>query len=390
MKLTRSFLALILTFSLVSVSFLSVTTQSVFAQDSKIALQRGYRTGYSDGYMAGYRDVIDNAPRNYQKHSEYERANRAFNKDYGSIEDYRDGYRQGFESGYAAGFEKQSFDATIPSELNKRGVATTTTTVETTTTETTVKENVPADTVGETASTNKVEETTNTTVTEVPSVTTEQKVTDNTAVENTNNITENAPPSAATATETVGSALKGDEIIIIPVETELIVELVDDINTERNREGDKFTARVFSPNEINGAIIEGRVGKIQRPGRIKRRAEMTLSFDRIVLSEKRWSNFNAVVTEVLPRKGDNIKRVDTEGTVEGKSSLKSDSIKVGAAAGTGLVIGAVAGGPVGAAVGAGVGTAVGVGVVIVERGKHIRLNKNQQLRIKTAYETQIR
>jgi hypothetical protein len=28
--------------------------------------------------------------------------------------------------------------------------------------------------------------------------------------------------------------------------------------------------------------------------------------------------------------------------------------------------------------------------VVVERGKHIRLNKNQQLRVKTAYETQIR
>ena len=51
------------------------------------------------------------------------------------------------------------------------------------------------------------------------------------------------------------------------------------------------------------------------------------------------------------------------------------------------MIGAIAGGPVGAAVGAGVGAAFGVGAVVIERGKHIRLNKNQQLRIKTAYET---
>nr|MDQ3373757.1 hypothetical protein [Acidobacteriota bacterium] len=85
-----------------------------------------------------------------------------------------------------------------------------------------------------------------------------------------------------------------------------------------------------------------------------------------------------------------VKRVDPEGTVEGKSSVKGDSAKVGAATGTGIVIGAIAGGPVGAAVGAGVGAAFGVGAVVVERGKHIKLNKNQQLRIKTSYETQIR
>jgi hypothetical protein len=42
------------------------------------------------------------------------------------------------------------------------------------------------------------------------------------------------------------------------------------------------------------------------------------------------------------------------------------------------------------AVGAGVGAAFGVGAVVVERGKHIKIVPGQQLRIKTAYETQIR
>ena len=60
------------------------------------------------------------------------------------------------------------------------------------------------------------------------------------------------------------------------------------------------------------------------------------------------------------------------------------------ATGAGLVVGAVVGGPVGAAVGAGMGAAFGVGAVVIERGKHIKLNHNQQMRVKTAYETQIR
>lgn len=345
MKLTRSFTSFALIFSLSLISFLTLPIQTTNAQDAKIALQRGYRTGYSDGYMAGYRDVIDNTAKSYARHSEYTKADRAYNKDYGAVEDYRDGYQQGFEIGYNTGFEKRSFDATLPTELKKRGTINTATT-----------------------STN----------------------TDNTVSENTINNTTEQAPTTQTKTNEVSYVPTSDAIIIIPTDTELIVELVDELGTERSREGDKFTGKIISPMELNGAIIEGRVSKIQKPGRIKRRSEMLLSFDRIILTEGRWSNFNAILTEVLPVKGDNVKQVDTEGTVEGKSSVKGDITKVGGATGTGALVGVIVGGPVGAAVGAGVGAAFGVGAVVVERGKHIRLNKAQQLRIKSTYETQIR
>ncbi|MDQ3711333.1 MAG: hypothetical protein M3388_03855 [Acidobacteriota bacterium] len=389
MKSTKSSFIFALILSLFFVSFPSFTTQTVFAQESRIALQRGYRTGYSDGYMSGYRDTIENQAKSYDKHSEYTKADRAYNKDYGSVEEYRDGYQQGFESGYNTGFEKRSFDAAIPRTLAKRGVISTTT-VDTTTTKTTVEEKSPPETVIETVVTEKVVE---------PAVTTsvEGQVSENTDKTNTTDTANTPPPTATeqlpvltTRTENNNSGVSGETPTLIPTETELIVELLDDINTERSREGDRFKARVISPNELGGAIIEGRISKIQKPGRIKRRAEVLLSFDRIILSQDRWSNFNAILTEVLPLKGDNVKRVDIEGTVEGKSSVKGDSVKIGAATGTGLVVGAIAGGPVGAAVGAGVGAAFGVGVVVVERGKHINLNKEQQLRIKSAYETQIR
>ena len=371
MKLTRNFLALFVNLSLVSAAFLSFAIQSASAQDSKIALQRGYRTGYSDGYMSGYRDTLDNSAKNYSKHSEYAKADRAFNKDYGTLEDYRDGYQQGFEAGYDTGFDKKAFDAAIPMDLKKRGVVSVNTTNQTTT-------NNPTNT------TTNTEITTNN-----PATTTENntQVSENTQNQTTNN--ENQP-TVSTTTETTNYQSNNDAIIMIPTNTDLIIELLDDISTERNREGDKFTARIISPVELSGAIIEGRISKIQKPGRIKRRSEMLLTFDRIVLTDNRWTNFSAILTEVLPSKDDNVKRVDTEGTVEGKSSVKADAIKVGAATGTGLVIGAVVGGPVGAGVGAAVGAAFGVGAVVVERGKHIRLNKNQQLKIKTVYETQIR
>jgi hypothetical protein len=345
MKLTRSLLAASLSFSLVFVSFLSFTIQTVNAQDSKIALQRGYRTGYSDGYMSGYRDAIENGPRGVDRHSEYTKADRAYAKEYGALEDYRDGYQQGFETGYSAGFEKRSFDAALPIEIRRRGTISAKTTMETT-----VK-------------------------TDAPTVV---------ATENRENVQQTTTVNQTTAqtNEAVNYVQTNDQVVVIPVDTELIVEILDDINTDKNKEGDRFQARVVSPSEINGAIVEGRISKIQKPGRIKRRAEMTLSFNQIRLSDNRWANYNAILTEVLPIKGDNIRRVDTEGTVEGNSSVKSDSVKVGAATGTGLVVGAIAGGPVGAA--------FGVGAVVVERGKHVNITKGQQLRLRTSYETQIR
>jgi hypothetical protein len=314
--------------------------------------------------MAGYRDVIDNATKDFARHEEYAPADRAYNKDYGSVEDYRDGYRQGFEAGYDTGFEKRSFDSAVPTGLKLRGAIAT---------------NTPAEPVPADAVTVKPDETG---AEAVPAVSDSDA-----PVSNTPEITS---PAATPIQKVAYTHNSEDPVIIIPRDTELILELQEPLDTGRNREGDKFTAKVIAPHEIVGAIVEGRIDKIQKPGRIKKRSAMLLSFDRIIISESRWSNFDAIMTEVLPVKGDNVKRVDVEGTAIGKSTYKPDAVKVGAATGAGAGIGAVTGGPVGAAVGAGVGAAFGVGAVIIERGKHINLRPSQQLRVKTSYETQIR
>lgn len=367
MNLAKRITALIMCVSIGVLSIVSISVQETYGQDARAALQRGYRTGYSDGYMAGYRDAIDNESKNIARHREYVTADRAFSRDFGSLDDYRDGYRQGFESGYETGYEKRSFESTVPSTLGKRGL-----------------KNI---TFSDTASESKV----------LP------QAQDNVRASDSGNVDANTAPSRiadTTAAQTPAkpmpaiktvSYVAGDgPIIIIPRDTELILELQEEINTEQSRVGEKFTARVVSPVEIEGAVIEGRVERITKPGRIKRRAELLLSFDRIVISEERWSNFSAIVTEVMAVKGDNIRTVNSEGTAIGQRTIKEDGLKIGATTGAGAGIGALTAGPVGAAVGAGIGAAFGVGAVIVERGKHIRLNENQQLRIRTSYETKIR
>lgn len=351
MKLKRNLRIVVLSILLSTLAMPAGLAPSVYAQTQAtgIALQRGYRTGYSDGYMSGYRDTIDSLAKNYARHAEYTKADRAYSKDYGALEDYRDGYQQGFETGYETGYDRRSFESTLPNRLQIRGVV---------------------------AVSNQVASNPTTKIVNPSIGDQDNSDSDRDAI---------SPDLPSTAFQS-----NNDSIIIIPRDTELLLELQEDLNTEQSREGEKFTARIVSPSEIAGAIVEGRVAKILKPGRINRRSEMLLSFDRIILNDKRWSNFGATLTEVMAVMGDNVKRVDTEGTAVGPSSLKGDAAKVGGATGAGLVVGAVVGGPVGAAVGAGMGAAFGVGAVVIERGKHIRLNRNQQLRIKTSYQTQIR
>lgn len=404
MKLVRGFLAANLIFSLVFVSFLTIAVPNTPAQSANIALQRGYRTGYSDGYMEGYRDVINNVAKNFEGHNEYVRADRAYNQDYGTLEDYRDGYQQGFEIGYGAGFEKRSFDAALPANLTKRGVRNVAApspppaepmiiepVAENVPAEDAPAADIPAEDVPAAVPLPQTNAENNT-----GEVTYQAKAADGLAGEPA--VSANDPvavqakqtPAMTSKAKYQYPAVGGNDIIVIPADTELVVELLDEINTERSREGDSFKAKVVSPSEIGGAIIEGRIDKIRRPGRIKRRAELLLSFDRIILAQDRWSNFSAIVTEVLPLKGDNIKRVDVEGTMEGDRPYKGDLTKIGASTGTGAIFGGLFGGPVGVAIGAGVGAAFGVGAVVVDRGKHINLVETQQIRIKSAYETQIR
>ena len=354
---------LVLSTLLSSVAFIVILAPTAAAQtaDANVALQKGYRTGYSDGYMAGYRDSIDSVAKNYSRHNDYNKAERAFNKEYGAVEDYRDGYKQGFESGYETGYERRSFQSSLPASLTRRG-----------------------DVASTTAQNAELE----------PEAQTETRDEGETAQVETENAGDTTPADTESVQVDPAAAAKfqatGNAIYLIPRDTELILELEQDLTTQNSREGERFTAKIVSPSEIAGAMVEGHITKVRKPGRIKGRSELLLSFDRILLTNDRWSNFSAVLVEVIPVKGDNIKRVDDEGTALGKSTTKGDLKKVGASSGAGLAVGAIVGGPVGAAVGAGVGAAFGVGAVVIDRGKPIRLNRNQQLRIKTSYETQIR
>lgn len=311
------------------VIFTSIMTGNLNAQQQSLgALERGYRTGYSDGYMAGYRDNADRASRDYQDYDDYRKADRAYSESFGSLEDYQDGYKQGFERGYDAGYERRGFDSGVPVGLARRGT-------------------ISIDT------------------------------------------DDSAGVSTSTPTGGTGRvSIRND--VIIPADTVMIVELLSDLSTEASQQGDPFQARVLGPAEYEGALIDGRVTRVKRPGKVKGTAELQLSFDHIRLIDNRSADLTAQVIEVIDMGNKGAGTVDSEGGVKGKDSTSSDVKKVGAATGIGAIIGAIAGGGKGAAIGAAIGGAVGTGGVLATRGSELRLPQGQQLRIRTGTETRIR
>jgi hypothetical protein len=324
---------------LVLVSFLAVTLipwASLSAKTSRTlnqstALERGYRTGYSDGYNAGFKDVSDGSPRDYQSKEDYRPAERSYNQVWGPVEDYRDGYQQGFEAGYAAGYERQPFNSTIPTGLGRRSLP-----------EPNTNSSAPA-----------------------PATTT-------------------APDNVPGSNTTMSTA------IVIPRNSMMLVELQSGLSTDSTQRGDRFQARVVEPREWEGATVEGRVTLVKRPGKVKGVAELQLTFDTIRFPDNRIVNFSADVVEVVQMGStDGVGTVDPEGGVRGKDSTKDDVSKVGAATGIGAIIGAIVGGGKGAAIGAAIGAGVGTGGVMQQRGKDIRLERGQQLRIRTATETRV-
>ena len=313
-----------ITFTLALVSLPLITN----AQQTTGALERGYRTGYSDGYQSGVQDVAAGAAQQFRNKEDYQSANRAYNQSYGTLEDYRDGYQQGFEAGYNAGYERRSFDSTIPAGIGKRGV--------------------------------------------------DNAQNDNSAV---------VPQQDQNAPVQTSAPVQQSATVMIPSNTVMTIELLTNLSTDASQRGDRFEARVIEPREYEGAMLTGRVTRVKRAGKVKGTAELQLTFDQIRLADNRFANFSAQVIEVVSGGDDSASDVDPEGGVKGKDSTKDDAVKVGTGAGIGAVIGAIAGGGKGAAIGAIIGGGVSTGGVLASRGKDLRLNQGQQLRIRTNTET---
>ena len=300
------------------------------AQGQTTALERGYRTGYSDGFSSGSKDVSEHAPRNYQNKEDYQRADRSFNDVWGPIEDYRDGYQQGFEAGYTAGYDQQQFNSSLPTGLHKRSTVAA-------------------------------------------------------AADNTSAPVNNEPQAQVNTDNNAPVAANGS--LAIPRNTILALELLTGVSTDASQRGDRIQAKVVEPAQYAGYIVDGRVESVKRPGKVKGVAELQLSFEQIRSTDNRTVPLHAELIEISPMGGEYEPQVDPEGGVKGRDTTKDDATKVGAATGIGAIIGAIAGGGKGAAIGAIIGGGAGTAGVMTQRGKDIRLDRGQHLKIRTSTDT---
>ncbi|MEK7659344.1 MAG: collagen-like protein [Patescibacteria group bacterium] len=157
------------------------------------------------------------------------------------------------------------------------------------------------------------------------------------------------------------------KIVTIPEGTMFEVVLDQAISTEKNQVGETFSVSLVQALKTGNAVISvgtvlnGLIVELERPGRVKSTALLTLALTVI--------SYNGVSvpiqTELL--------------RLEGEGSKVKDVVKIGIGAGVGATLGAIFGGRDGAAKGAAVGGGTGTGQVLATRGKDLVLAPEQEL-----------
>jgi len=157
----------------------------------------------------------------------------------------------------------------------------------------------------------------------------------------------------------------------VPAGTVLELELLTALDSGVNQPGDEIQARTLSPLFVegelvldSGALVEGRVTEAKASGRVKGRAVLGFTFERLATPGGRKKIRTSYVAH------------------EAESGKKKDAAVIGGAAGVGAIVGGIIGGKKGAAIGAGVGGAGGTGVVLGTKGEEVRLSVGAKVNVR--------
>lgn len=168
------------------------------------------------------------------------------------------------------------------------------------------------------------------------------------------------PPSAPQQSTNAG--------LEVPSGTQIVVRLIDAVNSEGDNLGQTYRATVDQPVVVNGqtAIPRGAdavatLVDAQKSGKIEGRTVLTLDLKTITVNGRSYD-------------------IVTTGVPETSSSRGQRSAKViGGAAALGAIIGAAAGGGKGAAIGAGAGAGAGTAAEIATSGQKVKVPAETRL-----------
>ena len=154
----------------------------------------------------------------------------------------------------------------------------------------------------------------------------------------------------------------------LPAGTNLVVRMIDGVDSEVNRVGQTFAASLDEPVLLNGETVIPRGADVvvkltdaAESGKLAGRSELTLD----LVSLK----FNGKLVDV------NTETISRESSSRGKRTAKV----AGGTAALGAIIGAIAGGGKGAAIGAGAGAATGLGVEVLTHGQRVKIPSETRL-----------
>lgn len=174
-----------------------------------------------------------------------------------------------------------------------------------------------------------------------------------------------AAPSAPAATP------PAEERVTMPAGTELTIRMIDSVDSEKNKVGDRFRASIEMPVVIEGktavpkgAEVEGVVAQSASAGHFQGRSELALALSKLTYAGKSYD----IKTEQAVR--------------EASSRGKKTAAMVGGGGALGAVIGGIAGGGKGAAIGAASGAGAGAGVQAVTKGQQVRIPSETVLEFK--------
>ena len=187
-----------------------------------------------------------------------------------------------------------------------------------------------------------------------------------------------APAASSAAATTVTARPASSSTLTIPSGTKVPLALKQAISTRNAKEGDPVYCETTFPFVVDdrivipaGTYVQGKISRVQRPGRIKGRAELLMHFTSMI--------YPSGYTVMLPGSLDNIPGADktsmkgSEGTVRQDSDKGKDIGTVASTASTGAVIGGLSAGGKGAGLGAAAGGLAGLAIAMISRGSDVKL-----------------
>jgi hypothetical protein len=163
-----------------------------------------------------------------------------------------------------------------------------------------------------------------------------------------------------------------DSIYQLEPGTKIRVQMDNEINSAVASVNDTFTTTVAEPVKVRetvvlpvGAIIEGRVTKVERASIGGKSGKLTVKFETIRFENGEKREIEGVLTNEL----------------KAASSQKTKILAVIGGAGLGALLGAASKAENGALLGAGIGAGAGTGVALLKKGKNVRIKTDEKFEI---------